>query len=412
MSKIVWIVNKHSKPPKYESHFRYIKYAQYLKEQGYCVKIFASSFMHNSDKNLLNPKEDWKEVSYDDLDYVLVNTCEYKGNGIKRMYSLYQFTQKVIRLMPKFQQPDIIIHTTNTPFTHKLGAFAKKKGIRYIAEVLDLWPESFVSFGLIKKGNPLMKLAYGLEKKLYSNADNVVFSMEGGKEYIIEKEWDLQTNDGPVDLRKVIYINNSVDLEDFNQLKLRYDFEPEESFNKKNFYVLYLGSISLANNVQALVEAAEILQDKKDIKFLIYGDGSYRDTLEKYCDERELTNVILKEKRIDYKYVPSLLSKSSLNILNFQQSDIERYGGCQGKLFNYIASAKPICCNVEMGYCLINKHNLGIAKNFKSAREYADAILSLYDLEADEYKKMCERVKSVSEEYDFRKQSQKLMNLI
>lgn len=412
MNKTIWIVNKHSRPLEFETHFRYIKYAQYLKELGHDVKIFCSSYMHNVGLDLLDSNSNWQEQTYDGLQYVLIKTLPYKGNGIKRMYSLFQFTNRVMKLVKKFDKPDIIIHTSNTPFTNKLCSFAKKHKAQYIVEILDLWPESFVSFGLLSAGNPLMKLAYRMEKWLYSNANNIIFSMEGGRDYIIEKKWDQQFNSGPVDLSKVLYINNSVDLSDFKTIRSSNDFKADYLDKADIFKVLYIGSISLANNVKALVEAAELLLDNTRIQFYIYGDGTNRDILEKYCMSRNIHNVFFKERRIDYKYVPSLLSKSSLNILNFQQSDVEKYGGCQGKLFNYFASAKPICSNVKMGYCLINKHNLGIAQNFESSRDYADAILSLSELKETDYQRMCDRVGKVSEEYDFKIQVQKLLNIL
>ena len=42
--------------------------------------------------------------------------------------------------------------------------------------------------GLVYKKNPLLKLAYWAEYWLYKKADLLIFSMEGGKDYIKEKE--------------------------------------------------------------------------------------------------------------------------------------------------------------------------------------------------------------------------------
>ena len=200
MAKTIWIVNKHMRPPEYETHFRHIKYAQYLMELGYDVKIFCSGFLHQLEVDLIKSNNEYLEENFDGLNYVIVKTLSYKGNGLKRMYSLYQFTSKVIKFAKKTKKPDIIIHTSNTPFTNQLSSFAKKNNIKYIVEILDLWPESFVSFGLMGAKNPLIKIAYKMEKSLYTKADNIVFSMEGGKDYIIEKKWDKQHNKGTIDL--------------------------------------------------------------------------------------------------------------------------------------------------------------------------------------------------------------------
>ena len=54
-----------------------------------------------------------------------------------------------------------------------------------------------------------------------------------------------------------------------------------------------------------------------------------------------------------------------------------------------MASGKPILSNLKMGYCLITKFNLGIAKEFKSAKDYAESILKIANLNKKEYDNMC-----------------------
>jgi glycosyltransferase involved in cell wall biosynthesis len=412
MKKTIWIVNKHMRPPEYETHLRYLKYAQYLTESGFDVKLICSSFIHQLNINLLEKNKNIEEKMFDGYNYILVNTLEYKRNGLKRIFSLFQFTLKVVQFAKKQSKPDIIIHTSNTPFSNKLCSFSKKNHIKYIVEILDLWPESFVSFGFLNKKNPLIKIANKLEKWLYANADLIVFSMEGGKDYIIEKKWDKQYNRGPVDLNKILYINNSVEIMDFEVKRQKYHFNDNDMDDTNFFNVLYIGSISLANDLKMLIDAAEYLSDYKTIRFLIFGDGEHRNRLEEYCNEKKIGNVIFKDKRIEYKYLPSLLSKSSLNILNFKQSPILRFGGSQGKLFNYLAAAKPICSNVKQGYCLINRHHLGIAENFSTSEDYANAILQLSNLSSVDYESICKRTYDVALEYDFRLQAKKLMDIV
>ena len=68
-----------------------------------------------------------------------------------------------------------------------------------------------------------------------------------------------------------------------------------------------------------------------------------------------------------------------------------------------MASGKPICANLQMGYCPITKYNLGIAKEFKSPEDYADAILSFVNMGAEEYNKICKKSAKTAENYDYRK---------
>ena len=70
-------------------------------------------------------------------------------------------------------------------------------------------------------------------------------------------------------VQKVFYINNGVDLNDFEFNKSNYILEDEDLVNNNILKVIYLGSIRLANNIIELIKAAEIIQDKNNIKIII-----------------------------------------------------------------------------------------------------------------------------------------------
>jgi glycosyltransferase involved in cell wall biosynthesis len=139
-----------------------------------------------------------------------------------------------------------------------------------------------------------------------------------------------------------------------------------------------------------LIKAAEKLQDIKNIVFLIYGDGSDRELLYNYCEKNSIKNVFFKERWVDIKYVPFILSNSNLNVLNYRPNSIFRYGGSQGKLFQYLASGKPICSNLEMGYEIVKKYNAGIIAESTTPEDYAKAIIKIYNMNVKEYNNLCQ----------------------
>ena len=175
--------------------------------------------------------------------------------------------------------------------------------------------------------------------------------------------------------------------------------------------IIYLGSIRLANNLKQLVDAAALLKTHKDIKFLLYGNGDDRDYLIKYCEENNISNVIFKEKWIDPKFVPYVVSASTVNILNYMPAHFGGYGGSQSKMFQYMASGKPICCNLKMMYCPINKNNLGIAKEFVSTQDYADAIYKLSNLNEEELLGIHDRNIETAKLFDYKVLTEKMIEL-
>ena len=96
--------------------------------------------------------------------------------------------------------------------TIKRLKWKKKYGTKIIYDILDLWPEGFVDMGYLKKDSPITKILYDMEHKSYREADGIIFSFQGGRDYIIDKGWSKETG-GDVDTRDIGYLNNGVDLE-------------------------------------------------------------------------------------------------------------------------------------------------------------------------------------------------------
>ena len=410
--KRIWLINPVAMPPQYEARIQTLKRAQYLRSNGFDVVIISGSYLHNTNINLIDDNSSYKFAEYEDgHKFIHIKTSNYSSNGFKRIYSILEFYIKVWWHASSFEKPDYISHLAAVPFGNITYFVAKKFKAKFIVDIVDLWPESFVAYGLVSKKNPLLKLAYWAEYWLYKKADLLIFSMEGGKDYIKEKKWDIEQG-GKIDSNKIFYINNVVDLKDFDFNTINHKIKDEDLENHNNFKVIYIGSIRLANNVMQLIEAAEHLKDIKDIKFFIYGDGEDRATLEKFCNEKQLNNIIFKQKWVELKFVPYILSKSSLNILNYKPSSILRYGGSQSKSFQYMASGKPICANVKMNYCPIEKFNIGIAEEFKDSKEYANAILSFYKMNKKEYTTICSNARKASENYDYELLTTRYIELI
>jgi glycosyltransferase involved in cell wall biosynthesis len=367
--------------------------------------------MHNKELNLINDNSSFITRTYENLDFIHINSLNYKTNGIKRMLSLLFFHFKLHFLAHKFGKPDILVHTALPPFGNITYFTAHKLNAKYICEVVDLWPESFMAYGLVNKNNFLLSLAYRAERWLYKKSDKIVFSMEGGKKYIVSKKWDL-SNKGPIDLSKVHYINNGVDLNDFDFNKKNNIKVDNDLINTQMFKVIYLGSIRKANNVKLLIDAASCLLDQKNLIFLIYGEGDERNFLEEYVVKNNIYNVKFKETWVEPKFVPYILSQGSLNVLNYMKTSVIQYGGSQSKLFQYLASGKPICSNQLNEFCLIKKNNLGISANFESKKDYADAIKQLMSLPKNEYDEMCERTRKTATDFDYQNLTNQLILLL
>lgn len=408
--KYIWLVNKYAMPPQYESRLRTIKFAHYLQKMGYKVTVFGASVMHNMDLDLIKDGSRYIERQYDDLNFVHIKSCKYKKTaGISRILSDIQFHYRLVRLAKKFNKPDLVVATTFPLVSNPLLSYCHKHDIKYITEVLDWWPDDFVDFGLVSAKNPIMNYLFKVAKNNYEKSDAIVCSIPGCYKYFEDKCWDKE-HGGAIDLSRVHYINNGVDLDNFNIWRNYYRLE-DSDLTSPIKRVIYLGSIRLANNVGQLVKAAELLKDRDDVKFLIYGDGDDREPLIDYSKEHGLTNVIFKEKWIDPKFVPYALSCSHINILNYT-SNFGKYGVSSSKLFQYMAAGKPIVCNINLMFSPIEEHKIGVSRDMMDAQDYADAIMSILDLPVEEYNAMCSRAREAAKEFDYPYLTKKMVEVI
>lgn len=403
----IWLINHYAVPPKYYPLARTTFFAKYLGEYGHKVTIFCASAVHNSSINLIESREKFKTETVDGIDYVYVKTSQYSGNGLGRIKNMFQFARRLKKICGKFEVPDYIIASTATPLAAMQGIrLSKRYKCKNIVEVSDLWPESFIDYGILKRNSMIAKVLYRYEKKLYKKADKLIFTMEGGKNYITDKKWQHK-----IDINKVYHINNGVDLSGYNAYKEEYILE-DKDLDSPQFKVVYCGSIRLVNNLMLLVKAAEQLKDNDSIKFIVYGEGGDRIPLQEYCKQNELNNIVFKG-HVEKKYVPYLLSKADCNIIIVRQSDVVlKYGCSLNKLFDYFASGKPIISNLKANFDLIQKYDCGITTDSQEAELLATAILQLYDLPIDKRRQMGENAKAAAEDYDFKVLTKKLLEIM
>lgn len=408
----VWIVNHDAIPPSLGGLVRHYYFSKYLQKKGHNVRIITSSKIHNSNVNFIKDKRLYLEKEVDGVEYTFVRSSDYSGNGLDRIFNMMGFpfnVRKTMEKLRKIEQPDIIYTSSPDMFVPFFALlFGKKKKIPVVFEIRDLWPESIVEYNEISKKNPIIRVLYQMEKWMYKKSEALIFTMQGGRQYIQDKGWDKS-----IDLKKVYHVNNGVDIEEFDANVQKWELEDDDLQNDSKFKVIYVGSVRKANNVNTLVEVAKVFDSlgEEDIQFLVYGDGTEREILVKKCETLGLVNIKFKG-RVDKKYVPYILSKSNLNILNYKQSSTWKYGGSQNKQFEYLASGTPICANVKMGYSIIMSNHCGVEENIDNIERYVEIIQNYKRMSKEEYETQCAGARQASLQYDYEVLGRKIEKIL
>ena len=79
-----------------------------------------------------------------------------------------------------------------------------------------------------------------------------------------------------------------------------------------------------------------------------------------------------------------------------------KYGSSENKLFEYLASGKPICANVKPNFSVVEKYDCGIEKNIYDEQEYANLIWEFVSMDREQYMETCTNARHAAERYDFR----------
>ena len=411
----IWLWNHYAIRMCEDKAGRHFWFSEKLVEQGYKTTVFCANTYHGKKDYIDTGKQKCIIKHSDKTPFVFVKTTPGVGNGIKRIKNMFLFYKNLFPVSKEYakinNKPDVIIASSVHPLTMIAGIkIARKFNIPCICEVRDLWPEAIFAFGKAKENSLLGKLLVVGEHWIYKNADAIIFTKEGDIDYIKEKKWDRKSG-GDIELEKCYYINNGIDLEYFiksvKQNKLE---DPDLSDDK--FNVVYTGTIRSVNNVGMLLDVANLLKEYPDIQILIYGVGDQLEKLKQRVITEGLFNVKLKG-HVKRQFIPYILSKSSVNILNYSQAQYNwTRGNSSNKLFEYMASGKPIISTVRMGYSIIDKYQCGLELDNSTPQELADAIIKVKSMSKEEYQKTGNNAKKGAENFDFKVLTDKLINVI
>ena len=267
----VWIINHYAIPPSMGGLVRHYYFSKFLRQMGHTVRIFTASEIHNTNINMIRDSSLYKEQEMDGVPYTFLKTRDYSGNGLSRIYNMLEFPLRIQQAVKKFvkngERPDVIYTSAPTIFAAASALVAARRlKVPCVVEVRDIWPESIVEYKGMSRKNPIILALYQLEKWLYKKADRLIFTMEGGKDYIREKHWEDK-----VPLEKIYNLNNGVDLQEYDKNCQQYRLDDPDLLDESTFKVVYTGSIRLVNNLGKIVEMAEYLQKQGEnkIKFLL-----------------------------------------------------------------------------------------------------------------------------------------------
>lgn len=336
--KELWIFNHYAQGLDLPGGTRHYDLALELVNKGYSVTIFASGFHHVLLKDVVNYNEDgyYREVK-ENITFIWVKTYPYYINNCKRMCNIVSYAIKIYKITPKLKlnKPDIIIGSSVHPIAPMIALkMALKFNAKFIFEIRDLWPQTFIDMGLWKKDSLKSKCFKFIEKISVKYSNKIIVLSPLTISYLKE-EYQYKTSN-------VLLLPNGVSE------KMLVN-KPSVSSSKK-INITYLGGIDSVHGLGFLVDIAKHL-DNKVVEINIYGEGKEKKNLKEKMVNNKVSNIIWHDS-IPKLEVPKTLSKSDLL---FVSTSNVLYGS-ENKLYDYMASGKPVVIAIS------GQHNNPIKK--------------------------------------------------
>lgn len=356
--------HQHFSTPAGAAGTRSYEMAKQLVRHGHSVTMVCGSY-HLGQTGVEGAFRNGRRLgTVDGIDVVEFNLSYSNRDGfVKRTGTFVKFAWRSIRLALS-ESYDVVFATT-TPLTAGIpGIFARwLRGKPFVFEVRDLWPEIPRQMRVIT--NPLVLGAMSvLEWATYRSSVRSV-ALSPGIADGIERQGVARD--------RIAVIPNGCDLEIFCDPADRW--RPEGIF-ENDLLALFTGTHGLANGLDAVLNAAEVLKrrGRDDIKLLLVGDGKLKPRLQEDAEQRDLVNVIFHDP-VKKKRLASLLAGADLGMQVLANVPAFYYGTSPNKFFDYIAAGLPVLNNYPGWLAeMIEQANCGFAVPPDNPEAFADAL--------------------------------------
>lgn len=267
---------------------------------------------------------------------------------------------------------DLISVGSTPPTQGALSAIIKKfKKVPVIYYLQDIFPDSLVNAGLIKKGSLLWIIGRKIENFTYKNMDKIVVISEDLKQNIMSKgvpENKIEVIYNWVDEKAVININR-----DKNKLFDKYNID------RNKFYVTYCGNIGFTQNMDMLLDVAKELEQYRDISIIMVGDGAYRKEVENKITNNNIKNVKLLPFQ-PYEDISYVFSLGDVGLIiskeNIGQNSVP------SKTWSIMSAERPILASFDIDSQLssiIKESNSGICVQAGDKEKLKEVVLNLFN---------------------------------
>ena len=367
MKKIVIVASDVAMPgEKGLSRLHYL--AELFTNNGFDVTLVTADFQH-WEKRFRTPEAQARAQAASRCKPVFLHEDGYRKNlDLKRILSYRTLARNIGRYLDRNEFDLVYSLIPDNRVAAVAGRCAKKRGVPFVIDVEDLWPEAM---RMVFDVPVLSDVAFSYftlnAKKAYACADAAVGSSD---EY---RDEPLKYGARP---KRSVTVYVGSELRRFDAGAAANANKPKKGENE--FWVAYAGTLGASYDLETMIKAADLLYRRglTDIKTLLLGSGPDEDRLraaaEKTPADVRLPGYLPYEEMAAYLKasdvtVNSLVAKASQSIVS--------------KIGDYLAAGVPMIntgLNAEFME-KVNADGFGINVPPGNAEALADAVQRLYE---------------------------------
>ena len=212
------------------------------------------------------------------------------------------------------QSPEVVIATSPQLLVGLSGWWiARVKGVPFVLEVRDLWPESLAAVGVGNADSALHRSLAKIAGFLYRKADHIVVVTPRFREHLL-RQWQ-------VPVAKISVIQNGVETGLFSprsrDQELRIQLQAEGKF-----VVSYIGTLGLAHGLESVIAAAERLEHvAPEVMLMLVGEGADRARIVRMAQSKNLQNICFVPQQPREK-IPAYIAASDVCLVLLRKSEV------------------------------------------------------------------------------------------
>ena len=234
------------------------------------------------------------------------------------------------------RRPDAVL-AMSPPLTLGLAGWAAARCFRVplIFNVQDVYPDAAIEVGAIS-GPRVIAAARRLERLIYGRCDAVTVLSEEMRANVAAK---VKPARGPT-LR---VIPNFCDTAAIRPQSHDTAYRTEHGLGDR-IVVMYAGNVGYSQPLEMLVAAAKACRDRRDVVFVVNGEGSARGALEESA--AGLSNLVLVDLQ-PAERISEVLASADVHVIVLRER--LAHSSVPSKLYSILAAGRPVLASVDPG---------------------------------------------------------------